>query len=208
MRPPYVAPDGSYTATYPSPWRRLGAGAIDWALAWVLFLLASIVSGVFELAGLVSAEAGDLRGIPGTALVVLAQLLAAAPVVAYFAYYWSTGSTLGMRALDFELVRADTGEPPPARLAVARAVLGFVLFVASYNAYLVLASDPLDDYTGRQQALVDASLAVVAAAAGAKAWLLVDERRRSLLDRAFGLVYVEELVFSRAGRWPWSADVR
>jgi hypothetical protein len=50
----------------------------------------------------------------------------------------------------------------------------------------------------------------VALLLAAKATMLVDERRRSLLDRAFGLVYLEELVFSRPDRgpWPWSGDVR
>jgi hypothetical protein len=40
--------------------------------------------------------------------------------------------------------------------------------------------------------------------------MFVDERRRSLLDRAFGLVYLEEVVFTRAeqGPWPWARGVR
>ena len=43
----YVAPDGSYSATYPSVLRRAGAGAIDWILCWVVWLVASIVNGAF-----------------------------------------------------------------------------------------------------------------------------------------------------------------
>jgi hypothetical protein len=38
--------------------------------------------------------------------------------------------------------------------------------------------------------------------------MFVDGRRRSLLDRLFGLVYVEELVFTREGTLPWTRDVR
>jgi len=77
----YIAPDGSYSATYPGAWRRLGAGTIDWALCAILFLLTSIVAGVFQSLGVTSWEAGDLRGIPGSALIALSQVLVAAPVV-------------------------------------------------------------------------------------------------------------------------------
>jgi hypothetical protein len=208
VRAPYAAPDGSYTATYPSPRRRLAAGAIDWALAVVLFLLGSIVGGVFQLAGLVSWNAGDLRGIPGSVLILVSQLIAAGPVVAYFAYYWTTGSTLGMRALDFELVGEGTGLPPGWARALLRALLAFVLAVAVNNVYIVVASDPLDGYSRLEQAAVDISLVLVASALVAKAWLVVDERRRSLVDRAFGLVYLEELVFAETGPWPWPAKPR
>ena len=80
----YIAPDHAFTATYPSPRRRLGAGAADWAIASVLFLVASIVGGVFQAVGLVASDAGDLRGIPGSALLLLSQAIVAAPVVGYF----------------------------------------------------------------------------------------------------------------------------
>lgn len=204
----YVAPDRSYTAIYPSPLRRLGAGAIDWLLAFVIFLLASIVGGVFQAVGAVSWDAGDLRGIPGSLLILFSQLIVAAPVVAYFAYYWTTGSTLGMRALDIELVRDETGHAPGWAVTVLRACLAFVLAFAANTVYLVLARDPLEEYSGVERTVIAASVAFAAAGLAAKLWMLVDERRRSLLDKAFGLVYVEELVFSRAGRWPWSGGVR
>ena len=44
----FVAPDGSYTATYPRLLRRVGAGAFDWVLCWVIFLVASIVGGILQ----------------------------------------------------------------------------------------------------------------------------------------------------------------
>jgi hypothetical protein len=36
----------------------------------------------------------------------------------------------------------------------------------------------------------------------------VDPRRRSGFDRLFGLVYVEELVFTHARRSPWAENYR
>ena len=201
----YIAPDRSYTATYPSPWRRAGAGAIDWVLAFVLFLLASIVGGVFQAIGLVSWDSGDLRGIPGSLLLLLSQAVIAAPVVGYFAYHWTTGSTLGMRALDIELVREETGRAPGWPRSIVRAVLAFVTALAVNNVYLVVASDPLDGYSSTERTVIAASAVIAGAAAAAKGWMFVDEQRRSLVDRAFGLAYVEELVFSRDAPLPWSA---
>lgn len=204
----YIAPDRSYTATYPSFLRRLGAGAVDWAIASVLFLLGSILGGVFQAVGLVSTDAGDLRGIPGSALLLASQLIVAAPVVGYFAAYWTTGSTLGMRAVDIELVSEATGRAPRWPRALARACLAFVIAFAVNTVYLVLASEPLDGYTSLERTVITASVVIVSAAAAAKAWMLVGERRRSLLDRLFGLVYVEDLVFSRDAPLPWSGPLR
>jgi hypothetical protein len=61
----YVAPGGSYSATYPSVRRRLGAGAVDWVLCWVLLLLASIVGGIVQGVGVTSVEAGGLGVVLG-----------------------------------------------------------------------------------------------------------------------------------------------
>ena len=206
----FLAPDGTYSAMYPSVARRLAAGAIDWSLCAVLYLLGSIVGGVFQAVGLTSWDAGDLRGIPGATLLAISQLLVAAPVVAYFAAYWRTGSTLGMRARDIELVREETGAPPGWGRAVARACVAFVLALAVNNMYLVLGGDPLEGYTTAQRVVIIVSFALVAFLLAAKAPMFFDERRRSLLDRVFGLVYLEEVVFTRLdqGPWPWARGVR
>jgi hypothetical protein len=204
----FIAPDGAYTATFPSPLRRVGAGAIDWLICGVIFVIASIVAGVFEAVGAVSFTAGDLRGIPGSVLITVSQVIVAAPVVAYFAYYWATGATLGMRALDFELVREQSGRPPGWRRTVPRGALAFVLALAVDNVYLVLAGDPLGEYSTAERIAITVSVVLVVLLLVAKAWMLVDGRRRSLLDRLFGLVYVEELVFTREGALPWTRDVR
>jgi hypothetical protein len=204
----FVSPDGAYTATFPSPLRRVGAGAIDWLICGVIFVIASIVAGVFEAVGAVSFTAGDLRGIPGSALITVSQVIVAAPVVAYFAYYWTTGATLGMRALDFELTREETGRPPGWRRTVPRGALAFVLALAVDNVYLVLAGEPLGEYSTAERIAITVSVVLVALLLVAKAWMLVDGRGRSLLDRLFGLVYVEELVFTRDRTLPWTRDVR
>jgi hypothetical protein len=206
----FLSPDGSYSAMYPSVARRLGAGAIDWSLCVILYLLGSIVGGVFGTIGLTSWEAGDLRGIPGATLITISQLLIAAPIVAYFAAYWQTGSTLGMRALDIELAREETGLPPGWGRAVARGCVAFVLALAVNNVYLVLGGEPFEEYSTVQQVVIVVSVALVSFLLAAKALMLLDERRRSLLDRAFGLVYLEEVVFTQRdeGPWPWSKPVR
>jgi uncharacterized RDD family membrane protein YckC len=192
----YRAPDGSYTATFPSALRRLGAGAIDWTICFVVFLIASIVAGVFEV-------------IPGTAVKLLAQLVVVGPVIAYFAFYWGTGSTLGMRALDIELVQPDTGRAPGLARALPRACLAFVFAVAANNVYTVFASDPLEEYTRFEEVLITISYVIAGSALLAKVWLFVDERRQSLLDRLFGLLYLEELTFTEErSPWPWSRTGR
>ena len=206
----FLAPDGTYSAMYPTVVRRFGAGAIDWSLCAVLYLLASIVGGVFQAVGLTSWDSGDLRGVPGATLLAISQLVVAVPIVAYFAAYWHAGSTLGMRAVDIELVREETGAPPGWGRAVARACVAFVLALAVNNVYLVFGGDPLAGYTTAQQVIIVVSFVLVGVLLAAKATMFFDERRRSLLDRAFGLVYLEELVFTRLdqGPWPWARGVR
>ena len=204
----YIAPDRAFTATYPSFRRRLGAGAVDWAIASVLFLVASIVGGVFQAVGLVTSDAGDLRGIPGSALLLLSQAIVAAPVVGYFAAYWSTGSTLGMRALDIEVVSEATGRTPGWPRALVRACAAFVIAYAVNTVYLVVASEPLDGYTPLERTVITASVVIVSAAAASTACKPAPDHRRSLLDRLFGLVYVEDLVFSRDAPLPWSGPLR
>jgi uncharacterized RDD family membrane protein YckC len=197
----YLAPDGSYSATYPSVRRRLAAGAIDWVLCWVIFLVASIVGGIVQGAGAVSFDAGDRE--LGVALLLLGQLVVAGPVVAYFAHYWRQGSTLGMRAADIDLVREETGEPPGWSRTIPRAIVACLLALALLNVYLAFGGRVVDEFGRFERVLAVVSAAVAAAGLAAKAWLVVDDRRRSALDRLFGLLYVEEVVYADAGPSPW-----
>ena len=198
----YVAPDGSYSATYPSVRRRLAAGAVDWVLCWVIFLLASIVGGIVQGVGVTIVDEGGPGVVLGVLLVVLSQLVIAAPIVAYFSVYWSLGSTLGMRALDIELVQDRTGLPPTWRRTVPRAVIAFLIALAVLNVYFAY-SGGVDELDAFERALAAASVAVAAVGIAAKALLLVDPRRRSAFDRLFGLVYVEEFVYTDARPSPW-----
>jgi uncharacterized RDD family membrane protein YckC len=128
----------------------------------------------------------------------------AASIVAYFAYYWVQGSTLGMRALDFELVQDATGRPPSWTRTVPRAVVACLVALAVLNVYLASSGRPEDDpFNAFERALIVASIAIAGIGLAAKALVLVDPRRRSGFDRLFGLVYVEELVFTHARRSPW-----
>ena len=67
--------------------------------------------------------------------------------------------------------------------------------------YLVLGDDPFEGYSTAQRVVIVVSFVLVACLLAAKATMFVDERR-SLLDRAFGLVYLEELVFTRVEQGP------
>jgi uncharacterized RDD family membrane protein YckC len=194
---------------YPSILRRLGAGAIDWVLCWVVYLIASIVGGIVQGVGETSLDAGGAGTPLGVALVVLSQLIVAASIVAYFAYYWAQGSTLGMRALDIELVREETGRPPSWKRAVPRAALACLVALAVLNVYLASSGRSADDpFNAFERALITASVAVAAVGLAAKAVMLVDPRRRSAFDRLFGIVYLEETVFTHARRSPWAGDSR
>jgi uncharacterized RDD family membrane protein YckC len=198
----YIAPDDSYSATFPSVRRRLAAGAIDWVLCWVIFLLASIVGGVVQGVGSASLDSGDLGGVLGVVLIALSQLVIAAPIVAYFAVYWSRGSTLGMRAVDVELVQGGTGLPPTWRRTVPRGCIAFLVALAVLNVYFgYTGRDDLSDF---ERVLVAVSVVVATLGLAAKAWFLVDPRRQSLLDRLFGFLYVEELVYRNARPTPWT----
>jgi uncharacterized RDD family membrane protein YckC len=205
----YVAPDGSYSATYPGIRRRLAAGAIDWVLCWVVFLIASIVAGIVQGIGFTSLDVGGVGTPLGVALIVLSQLIVAGAIAAYFASYWTTGSTLGMRALDFELVVDATGGPPAWRRTVPRAVVACLLALALLNVYFAWSGRGGDeDLNAYERTLVAASFAVAGLGVAAKAWLLLDGRRRSALDRLFGLVYVEEFVYRDTRPSPWADPQR
>jgi uncharacterized RDD family membrane protein YckC len=201
----FVAPDGSYTATYPRLRRRVGAGALDWVLCWVIFLVASIVGGILQTVANALLEGDGLVWALGAVLLVVSQLVVAGPLVAYFAYYWTQGSTLGMRALDIELVLDDTGAPPSWWRTVPRSILAVLIALAVLNVYFAWSDDTL---TGFERGLAGGSLVVASLGLAAKAWMLVDERRRSTLDHLFGLVYLEEFVFTRTRPSPWTEGFR
>ena len=112
-------------------------------------------------------------------LIVLSQVFVAASIVAYFAYYWVQGSTLGMRAVGSELVRETTGRPPGWRRTVLRGIVSWLIALAVLNVYFASSGRSEDNpFNAYERALIAASIAVAAVGIAAKAWMLVDGRRR------------------------------
>ena len=202
---PYVTPDGAYSATYPGFWRRFAAGAVDWILCYVLYLLVSIPLGMVQAAARTSWEAGDLGGLPGEIVFRLAQVLIVVPIVAYFALFWQTGSTLGMRALDIELLCARTGKQPGLVRAAARALFALAHGGATYIVFFVTVSDPpAGGYSSTDRAITVVAFAVYVVGGLGKLWMFVDSRRQTAWDRLFGLLYVENVtptVPTETSRW-------
>ena len=83
-----------------------------------------------------------------------------------------------------------------------------LLALAVLNVFQAFGGRVVDELSAFERVLVAASVGVAAAGLAAKAWLLVDNRRRSALDRLFGFVYVEELVYADARPSPWADDFR
>ncbi|MBW3592637.1 MAG: RDD family protein [Actinobacteria bacterium] len=192
---PYFTPDRSAVGAYPSLQRRAAAGAIDWGLCYFTYLIVSIPLGGLQALGRVSWEAGDLRGGPGAILFWTAEALVFAPLVAYFALLWRSGSTLGMRAVDIELLAAGTGRTPSLWRTVPRAVLAVAFATAGYVLYFAIFSEaPLGGYSSTDLLVIYASVALFVPCILGKLWMLVDPARRTVWDRAFGFLYVEDLV--------------
>lgn len=192
---PYFTPDGTSVAAYPSLQRRAAAGAIDWALCYFAYLIVSIPLGGVQALGRVSWEAGDLRGIPGAILFWTAEALVLAPLVAYFALLWRSGSTLGMRAADIELLTAGTGRTPSLWRTVPRAVLAVAFAAAGYVLYFAIFSEPpLGGYSSTDVLAIYASVALFVPCILGKLWMVADPARRTAWDHVFGFLYVEDLV--------------
>jgi uncharacterized RDD family membrane protein YckC len=189
-RPPpaYVPADESYRAVATPLWRRAAAAAVDWLIVVVGFLVLSIPFGIVQALGqAIGGPFGDL-------LYVLAQVLALAVVPAYFAYFYGTGHTMGMRVFDVHVFAYRTGREPDPGRSTARALLALLFFVATSNAYAYLDSvSDLElstlDTVRRSFAFGIAAIAILGAL-----WKLVDAEGRTLWDKLCGLVVVEDVV--------------
>jgi uncharacterized RDD family membrane protein YckC len=171
--PEYRPPDGSYRATAAPLSRRALGGLLDWTVVTVCFLIAQIPLGVLQ------ATADEIGGIVFWTVFVLTQVVALAIVAAYFAFFFSTGHTLGMRATDIHIVGAESGSSPTVARSTARGVLAVVFFLTTFTAYtFVLAI-----------CIFVASLAFFG-----HVWQRADRNGRSLWDRLFGLAVIEDMV--------------
>ena len=197
--PAYTPADGSYRAVAAPLWRRVAASALDWILAFTLYIIASYPLGMIQTLG------DAMGGALADAVFVLTNTVAVGVFAAYFAYFFASGHTLGMRALDIHVFSHRSGREPHLAQASARALLSVGFFLATVNAYGLLRGHP-DGLTDTEEMWRSVAVtgALVAAAGGL--WRVVDPHGRSLWDRLFGLVVVEDVVpASMPGRlWsPW-----
>jgi uncharacterized RDD family membrane protein YckC len=180
--------DGSYRATAAPFSRRVVAGIVDWAIVTVCYLVANIPLGVLQ------ATANEVGGVVYMTVVILTQVAALAVVAGYFAFFLSTGHTLGMRAADIHIVEAATGRNPSLARATARGVLSVIFFIASFTAYTYVLAHwdlPLSTFHEISRA---ASIAVASIAFFGQVWQLRDRDGRSLWDRLAGLAVIEDMV--------------
>jgi RDD family len=188
----WVSPDGSETARFARLRRRALAGAIDWTVCAVIYLIVSIPAGMVQIVGGWAIVEGG--GTLGRVLVVSSQVLVAAAVVAYLALGLRTGQTLGMRAIEVHARVADSGRPPGLARSVARSLLGVLFALAVVNAYFGLRGEaPIGGLSDVEELVFDVALVVASVAILGKLWALVDAEGQTLWDRLFGLIVLEDL---------------
>ena len=198
--PAYRPPDGSYRATAAPLSRRVIAGLLDWTMVTVAYLLVEIPLGVFQATG------AELGGIVDVVVLVLTQAAGLAVVAGYFAFFFATGHTLGMRTVDVHVVDARTGRNPSLARAAARGVLAVVFFLAAFTAYTFVLGHYDTPLSTFHQVSRASTIAVTCIALFGHLWQLLDRDGRSLWDRLAGLAVIEDMVpASMPGRlWtPW-----
>lgn len=189
---PYRSPDGSETATYATPGRRLAAAAIDWGICLVVYLIVSIPAGMLQIGSTVAGAASGAVDAAAQAFVLLAP-------AAYLAGYLRSGHTLGMRALDLHARVVSTGERPGWPRAAGRSLLSVLFGAAVYLSYFGLAGpSTVAGWSPRERAVLAASYVVTLAMVTGSVWALADARAQTLWDKLFGLVRLDDLTSSSA----------
>ena len=184
--PAYAPADGTYRAVAAPSWRRVVASTLDWILVFVLYIIASYPLGVLQTLG------DAVGGLGGDVMFVLTQAAALGVVAVYFAYFFATGHTLGMRALDIHVFSQESGRGPHLVQASARALLSVGFFLATINAYGLLRGQ--QELTDTEEMWRTFAVAGVLLAVAGSLWKLLDADGRTLWDRLFGLVVVEDVV--------------
>jgi uncharacterized RDD family membrane protein YckC len=155
---------------------RLGAGTLDWVICGSLSFVAALVVGVIS---------GD--GADSTFGVVALAVLASAPIVTYFAYFWARGgATPGMRAVGIR-VAGEGGRP----VGVARALLRAVVALADAASVFVILVTGFSDrpdggYSAGAVAVFVVAVGFAAVSLLGHLWLLVD-KRQTWHDKIFEL---------------------
>jgi uncharacterized RDD family membrane protein YckC len=186
--PDYRPEDGSYRAKAAPLSRRALAGLLDWTIVTVCFLVVEIPLGVLQ------ATADEVGGIVFAVVFVVTQGAGLAVVAGYFAFFFSTGHTLGMRALDIHIVEARGGQSPKLARSIGRAVLSVVFFLATFTAYTFVLGHYDTPLSTFHQVSRAASIVVASLVFFGHLWQLTDKDGRSLWDRLFGLAVVEDMV--------------
>jgi uncharacterized RDD family membrane protein YckC len=184
----YQPTDRSYRATMAPLGRRFVAGLVDWSIVTVCYLLVNIPLGVLQV------TADEVGGVVRWVGLVLTQMAALAVVAGYFAFFFSTGHTLGMRAADIHVVEQRSGKAPALARAATRGVLAVVFFLASFTAYTYLLGHYDSPLSSFHQGARVVSITVAALAAIGHLVQLRDRQGRSLWDRLAGLAVVEDIV--------------
>jgi hypothetical protein len=186
--PAYKPADGTYRAVAAPLWRRGVASGLDWVLVFFSFLLVSFPLGMIQTLG------DAVGGISAEIIFDLTQAIALGVVVAYFAFFFATGHTLGMRALDIHVFSCRTGRAPHPLRAFVRGLLALGFFLATIDAYGLSRGGYAEDLTSGQAQWRTIALAGTGLAVAGELWKLADPAGRTVWDRLTGLVVVEDVV--------------
>jgi uncharacterized RDD family membrane protein YckC len=189
----FCDPSRRYLASFAAAWRRLVAGTVDWGICFVTYLVIGIPLGVVEALGATMYDDRTFGRLPGAALAVVAQVLSFIPFVAYFAYLWPTSQTFGMRVMDIRLVCAGTGRGPSRRRAILRAVIAMVVAAGVYLVVMRETSFEKSHLDHLSRVLMTGAYALAIVAGVSALTSLVSPTGRSLFDRIFGTVVVDDL---------------
>jgi hypothetical protein len=115
-------------------------------------------------------------------------------MVAYLGLGLRSGQTLGMRAVEVHARLASNGLPPGTVRSLARAVLGLAFALAIVNVYVgARGVEPVEGISAAEQVIFEVAVVVALVAVAGKVWAFADPARRTIWDRLFGLVYLEDV---------------
>jgi uncharacterized RDD family membrane protein YckC len=187
-RPEFHPQDGAYRASAAPISRRIVAGILDWMIVTVWYLIVNIPLGVLQ------ATADEQGGLVNAVVFILTQLAALAVVAGYFAFFFATGHTLGMRAADIHIVDAKSGRNPSLARSAARGVLSVVFFIASFTAYTYVLGHYDTPLSTFHEVVRVVSITIASIDFFGHVWQLRDPGGRSLWDRLLGLAVIEDMV--------------
>ena len=82
-----------------------------------------------------NSSSSPAAGAAFSGILLLVDLFVLVVVVGYFTYFWSTGSTLGMKVFKLRVVDANTGQP----IGIGRALLRYIgWIIAGIPCYIGL----------------------------------------------------------------------